>query len=40
MQFGQEYLCEFHDDETSAFNTELIEAALTDSFAPFLARAA
>ena len=36
MMFAQEYLCEFHDDETSAFHTELIEAALTDSFPPFL----
>jgi hypothetical protein len=40
MLFGQEYLCEFHDDETSAFQTELIEAALTDAFPPFLEAAA
>jgi hypothetical protein len=36
MQFGQEYLCEFHDEETSAFQTDLINAALCDSFPPFL----
>ena len=40
MQFSQEYECQFIDNETSVFNSELIEAALTDDFAPFLARAA
>jgi Terminase large subunit, T4likevirus-type, N-terminal len=36
MQFAQEYECEFIDSETSAFNSELIEAALVNDFAPFL----
>jgi hypothetical protein len=40
MQYSQEYECQFIDNETSVFNSELIEAALTDDFAPFLARAA
>jgi hypothetical protein len=40
MQFSQEYECQFIDNETSVFNSEPIEAALTDDFAPFLARAA
>jgi hypothetical protein len=35
MLFGQEYLCEFHDDQMSAFQTDLIMAALTDAFPPF-----
>lgn len=37
MRFAEEYLCEFHDAETSAFSTALIEQALTDEFEPFLA---
>jgi hypothetical protein len=37
MLYGQEYNCEFHDSELSVFNTDLIEAALTDDFEPFLA---
>lgn len=37
MMFAQEYECQFLDDATSVFNTELIEAALTDDFAPFFA---
>jgi hypothetical protein len=40
MMFAQEYLCEFFDDEASAFNTDLINAALTTSFAPFFTRIA
>jgi hypothetical protein len=40
MRFAQEYECQFIDAETSVFATELIEAALTDEFAPFFARAA
>jgi Terminase large subunit, T4likevirus-type, N-terminal len=40
MQFSQEYECQFIDNETSVFNSELIEAALVDDFEPFLARAA
>lgn len=36
MQFQQEYGCEFFDAETSAFSTEMIEAALTDEFEPFI----
>jgi hypothetical protein len=39
MQFAQEYGCEFIDSETSAFNTDLIEAALVDNFEPFFGRA-
>jgi hypothetical protein len=39
MQFSQEYCCEFIDSETSAFNTDLIEAALVDNFEPFFGRA-
>jgi hypothetical protein len=35
MMFAQEYECQFLDDATSVFNSELIEAALTDDFAPF-----
>ncbi len=37
MMFVQEYECQFLDDSTSVFNGELIEAALTDDFAPFFA---
>lgn len=38
MRFAEEYLCEFHDAETSAFSTDLIEQALTDEFEPFPCR--
>jgi hypothetical protein len=38
MLFGQEYLCEFHDEETAAFQTELVMAALTDRFQPLFPR--
>jgi hypothetical protein len=34
LLFGQEYLCEFHDEETAAFQVELVMAALTDRFRP------
>ena len=34
--FEQEYLCMFHDDNSSAFNSLLIEKALTDEFEPFV----
>jgi hypothetical protein len=37
MMFGQEYMAEFHDSETSVFSSALIEQALTDDFQPFLA---
>src|SRR5262249_61315746 len=37
MVFSQEDECQFLHDQTSAFNTELIQAALTDDFAPFFA---
>jgi hypothetical protein len=40
MMFGQEYLCEFHDEEGSAFLSDLINAAFVDTFAPFLPRVA
>jgi hypothetical protein len=40
LRFSQEYQCEFIDPETSVFTTDLIQAALTDDFEPFLARAA
>jgi hypothetical protein len=33
--FEQEYCCVFHDDGDSAFNSALIEAALTLEFEPF-----
>jgi len=36
--FAQEYECAFHDPEGAAFLTELISAAFTSSFPPFLAR--
>ena len=39
LLFGQEYLCEFHDPEGAAFLTELIDAAFTADFEPFLPRA-
>jgi Terminase large subunit, T4likevirus-type, N-terminal len=36
LLYGQEYCCEFHDAETSVFSRELIQAALTDDFEPFI----
>jgi hypothetical protein len=39
-RFAQEYQCQFIDDGSSAFNSALIEAALTTNFEPFFARAA
>jgi len=36
MRFSEEYECAFIDDHTSAFNTSLIERALTDAFDLFL----
>ena len=36
LVYEQEYQCVFHDAETSAFASELIEAALVDDFEPFL----
>ena len=38
MMFGQEYLCEFHDESGAAFLTELLDAAFVNSFEPFLPR--
>jgi hypothetical protein len=35
LMFGQEYMCEFIDPGASAFSTELIDACLDGSFAPF-----
>jgi Terminase large subunit, T4likevirus-type, N-terminal len=35
MRFSQEYLCEFIDDQTAVFNSDLIQQALTNNFAPF-----
>lgn len=35
-RFAAEYLTEFHDDNTSAFNSALIEMALRDDFARFI----
>jgi len=35
MRFAQEYQCEFIDSETSVFNSDLIQAALTNDFEPF-----
>lgn len=35
MRFSQEYECEFIDSETSVFNTDLIQQALTNDFDPF-----
>jgi hypothetical protein len=40
MRFAQEYECEFIDSETSVFNTELIQQAMTDDFSPFFSIAA
>lgn len=36
MRFAQEFECEFVDNETSAFATAAIEAALVDDFEPFV----
>jgi Terminase large subunit, T4likevirus-type, N-terminal len=36
MRFSEEYECAFIDDHTSAFNTSLIERALTNDFDLFL----
>jgi hypothetical protein len=36
LMYRQEYLCAFEDTEVSAFQTDLIMAALDDSFPPFL----
>jgi len=36
MRFAQEYECEFIDAETSVFNSDLIQGALTDAFEPFI----
>ena len=35
--FEQEYLCQFHDDQSSAFDSDLIRRALTDDFDSFFA---
>jgi Terminase large subunit, T4likevirus-type, N-terminal len=35
MRFAQEYCCEFIDDDTSVFNSDLIQEALTNDFDPF-----
>jgi hypothetical protein len=36
MRFAQEYECEFIDAETSVFNSDLIQQALTNAFEPFI----
>jgi hypothetical protein len=36
MRFAQEYECEFIDSDTSVFNTDLIQEALTNDFDPFI----
>src|SRR5215471_6300177 len=38
MLFGQEYLCEFHDEVGAAFLTELLDLAFVNTFEPFLPR--
>jgi hypothetical protein len=38
--FEQEYCCAFHDDNSSAFSSALIEQALVNSFPPFFEDAA
>ena len=38
MRFAQEYECEFIDAETSVFNSDLIQRALTDGFEPLYRR--
>lgn len=40
MRFSQEYECQFIDFETSVFNTDLIQQALTNDFQPFFGVAA
>jgi hypothetical protein len=40
MRFAQEYECEFIDSETSVFNSDLIQQAMTDEFQPFFSIAA
>jgi hypothetical protein len=40
MRFSQEYECEFIDSETSVFNSDLIQGAMTDDFQPFFGVAA
>jgi hypothetical protein len=40
LLFEQEYMCAFHDADTSVFSSELIQAALTDDFEPFFPVAA
>jgi hypothetical protein len=40
MRFAQEYNCEFIDDAASAFNTALIEQAMSLDFEPFFGVAA
>ena len=36
MRFAQEYNCEFVDAETSVFNSDLIQQALSNDFEPFI----
>jgi hypothetical protein len=38
LMFGQEYMCEFHDSETSVFSSQMIDAVLCgdEEFKPFL----
>ncbi|CAN5680161.1 hypothetical protein BH23GEM10_BH23GEM10_17910 [soil metagenome] len=38
FMYGQEYLCEFYDAETSVFSTELIERALSADVLPLWGR--
>ncbi len=40
MRFSQEYECEFIDSETSVFNSDLIQKAMTDDFETFFGIAA
>ncbi len=40
MRFSQEYECQFINSETSVFNTDLIQQALTNDFQPFFGVAA
>jgi terminase large subunit-like protein len=35
MRFGAEYECQFHDADTAAFSSDLIQQALTDAFPKF-----
>ena len=34
LRFRQEYFCEFHDDQTQVFPTELIVKAFTNAISP------